>query len=93
MHCLLRCWHLNKYYRLQRKVEDWKKTDINKWLAVLQLTKYEEACKSMSGKVRKAKITDRFVVSSAGLIVNACAEAASTLRSRCLQICRQQARC
>ncbi|KAL3132079.1 hypothetical protein ABBQ32_008689 [Trebouxia sp. C0010 RCD-2024] len=34
----------------KRKVEDWKKADISKWLALLQLTQYEDSFKSMSGK-------------------------------------------
>lgn len=34
----------------KRKVEDWKKGDVNKWLAVLQLSKYEESFKTISGK-------------------------------------------
>lgn len=37
---------------VQRKVEDWKKTDISKWLAVLDMTKYENSFKTVSGKVR-----------------------------------------
>ena len=35
---------------LQRKIEDWKKSDVYKWLSVLQMSKYEEAFKSVSGK-------------------------------------------
>lgn len=34
----------------KRKVEDWKKSDVNKWLAVLQMSKYEESFKTVSGK-------------------------------------------
>ncbi|DBA71896.1 TPA: hypothetical protein ACH3X2_010942 [Trebouxia sp. C0005] len=34
----------------KRKVEDWKKGDVNKWLAVLQLSKYEDSFKTVSGK-------------------------------------------
>ena len=35
---------------LQRKIEDWKKSDVYKWLSVLELSKYEEAFKNISGK-------------------------------------------
>ena len=35
---------------MQRKVEDWKKGDVYKWLGVLQMSKYEDAFKTISGK-------------------------------------------
>ena len=47
---------------MQRKVEDWKKADISKWLALLQLTQYEDSFKSMSGKVRKAEVSEWFML-------------------------------
>jgi len=31
-------------------VDEWKKSDVHKWLAVLQMSKYEESFKTVSGK-------------------------------------------
>ena len=38
---------------MQRKVEDWKKSDVYKWLSVLEMSKYEDAFKNISGKARQ----------------------------------------
>lgn len=46
---------------MQRKVEDWKKSDINKWLTVLHLSKYEECFNAVSGKVRHQALTSHVV--------------------------------
>ena len=36
--------------RLQKKVTDWKSSDMNKWLSFIGQSKYEEAFKSISSK-------------------------------------------
>ena len=72
---------------VQRKVEDWKKTDISKWLAVLDMTKYENSFKSVSGKVRE-NISGTFAyLASRSHTVNVLAETATAVGGRYLQIC------
>lgn len=41
----------SQFCMLQRKVEDWKKGDVSKWLDALQMSKYDDAFKTVSGKV------------------------------------------
>ena len=41
------------HFLLQRKVEDWKKSDVGKWLDTMQMKKYEDAFKTVSGKVSR----------------------------------------
>ena len=75
-------------YCLQRKVEDWKKSDVYKWLAVLQMSKYEESFKTVSGKASYmlAVLFAYFEVGFAECDA-ADAEGAAAVCSRCVQIC------
>ena len=64
---------------LQRKVGDWKKTDVSKWLATLGMSKYEECFKTMSGKARMT------VPVPAVSVINKCAHLGGDLQ-RLLQL-------
>ena len=72
---------------VQRKVEDWKKNDISMWLAVLDMTKYENSFKNVSGKVRKKGSRTFAYLASRSQVANVFAEAVTAVGSRCLQIC------